>query len=154
MIAMLEMLRMFISAEGKFSVADERTMRSPGMSSVVDYSNQMYRQTMMREQGVIDLLLDIIDLCDSHAFDMIKNATSRSDVERGSVSLQIRDLRRGASGLMSRKESAKANNSQSNKIVDDDNQMGKKNSDPATTTSPSAKTSINSLDLLSNISKL
>ena len=154
MIAMLEMLRMFISAEGKFSVADERTMRSPGMSSVVDYSNQMYRQTMMREQGVIDLLLDIIDLCDSHAFDMIKNATSRSDVERGSVSLQIRDLRRGASGLMSRKESAKANNGQSNKIVDDDNQMGKKNSDPAVTTSSSAKTSINSLDLLSNITKL
>ncbi len=55
------------------------------------------------------MLLDIIDLCDSHAFDVIKNATSRSDAERGSVSLQIRDLRRGASGLMSRKESAKAN---------------------------------------------
>lgn len=154
MIAMLEMLRMFISAEGKFSVADERTMRSPGMSSVVDYSNKMYRQTMMREQGVIDLLLDIIDLCDSHAFDMIKNATGRSDHERGSVSLQIRDLRRGASGLMSRKESAKAHTSQSNKIVDDDNQMERKNSDPAVITSPSSKSSSNSLDLLSNITKL
>ncbi len=52
---MLETLRMFISAEGKFSVTDERLMRTPGMSSVVDYSNQLYRQTMMREQGAHSL---------------------------------------------------------------------------------------------------
>jgi len=48
---MLDTMRMFISAEGKFSVANERTMRTPGMNVAVDYSNQLYRQTMMREQG-------------------------------------------------------------------------------------------------------